>query len=139
MNRTRFTTYLILAAFIGIAVFGFAAMGGHDTDSHSDCIATIGQASLCPYQNILSMTALHAQLFQKITSTASLIILLSIVSWVVLERLNRKRIGAVFHVYLTVLSRRLLKITYTLQRHSLLSWLAVRKRGDASFSFAMNA
>lgn len=130
-------TFLALFAFIGITVFGFAAMGTHAMGGHSDCIATVGQAAICPHQEPFAMTEMHAQFFQRMTSAGSLSILLVVVLWAIFERLDRKRLGAVFRAHLFVIRRQLLEITSTLHRHSLFSWLTMRQRGDAVLAFAM--
>ena len=82
MNRKCLTTYVLLAAFIGLAVFGFAAMGTHDgMDGQVNCIASIGQAALCSHQNTLTMAILHSSFFQSLTSAIILLTLLALV-WV---------------------------------------------------------
>lgn len=128
-------TILALTAFISIAVFGFAAMGNHAMGGgHNDCIATVGQAALCPHEGPFAMTEMHAQFFQRMTSAASLFFLTLVIAWIFVESLDLKRLGAVFKSRLLVIRRQFLEIAYALHLHSLFSWLSLRQRGDAVFA-----
>ena len=75
MNRSALISYFILAAFIGLAVFGFAVMGTHAMDGQANCIALIGQGTPCLNQNMLTMAVLHANFFQMLTSITILLML----------------------------------------------------------------
>lgn len=130
-------TFFALIGFIAIAVFGFAIMGTHSMNDQSDCIASTGQTLLCPHQNALFMTELHAQFFERMTSAVSLTILLAIIVWAVVERLNRKSLGLFFQTQTNWLRRRLTEINQKLRQHSLFSWLALCERGDALLAFAI--
>lgn len=126
---------LALTAFISIGVFGFAAMSSHaGATDHNDCIATVGQVALCPGTEPTEMAQLHAEFFQRLTSTASLALLLVIVAWAFIGTLNLQNIGALFRQGLIAVRRQFLEIAYALRLHSLFSWLSLRQRGDAVFA-----
>lgn len=127
-------TILALTAFIGIAGFGFAAMGNHSMGGHNDCIATVGQAALCPHEGPFAMAEMHAQFFQRMTSAIAFTFLLTVVVLAFVASLDTKGIGAVFKSRLAVVRRRVLEIAYAFHRHSLFSWLTLRQRGDAVFA-----
>lgn len=87
MSRTSLITYLLLSAFIGLAVFGFAIMGTHDGMSGQvNCIASIGQAALCSHSNTLAMAALHSDFFQLLTSMAILFFLFAL-AWTLYKKI----------------------------------------------------
>lgn len=61
-------TFLILFSFVGIAVFGFAAMGHGENHSRSGCIAAAEQNTDCANDNLASFLAVHFNAFQNISS-----------------------------------------------------------------------
>ena len=116
---------MVFIAFAAIVIFGFAAMGTHDMNGHSDCIATMGQAVLCSHNSAIAMAQQHAQFFQKMTSAVSLSLFMAFILCAVSAWLDRKRLLAVYEQLILTIKRKLLEIYYLLHRRPLLSWLTV--------------
>src|SRR3972149_8517151 len=65
--KSIFTTLLIFS-FVGIAVFGFAAMG-HSENSHSNCLAATAQGIICPdAMSALDFASFHINTFRSFTT-----------------------------------------------------------------------
>lgn len=63
-----FTSLLLVASFVGIAVFGFALID-HDMQSpNNDCVASALDGTECP-MNIVAMTLHHVSAIQILTTT----------------------------------------------------------------------
>lgn len=100
MNFARLTTILLLTAFIGLAVFGFAFMGTHEMGEQENCIASIGQTTLCSHQDAFAMAELHAGFFQRLTGITLLLTLLAF-AWIALKKISPQKqvriIGRIIH------------------------------------------
>lgn len=122
MNRFSPITCLILTAFIGLAVFGFAIMGTHIVDGQANCIASIGQAIPCFSQNMLSMAVLHASFFQRLTGITILFTLLAFAP-IAVEKISIER--------QSLLTARIIERTNLIFRKSqepILRWLSLHEQ-----------
>jgi len=62
--------YIVFFSFVAIAGFGFTAMSVHD-GNHSNCIASVGQSSVCTHEGVLESIAFHSGFFKRLTNAFS--------------------------------------------------------------------
>ncbi len=59
---------LLAFGFVGVAVFGFAAMG-HNETSHGKCLAAVAQGIICPdAMSALDFASFHINTFRSFTT-----------------------------------------------------------------------
>lgn len=62
-------TSIVLASFIGLAVFGFMGMNHGNSDGHAGCLAASANGTTCPgFLNILGIANFHIDAFKTFSS-----------------------------------------------------------------------
>lgn len=68
--------FLLVAAFLGVAVFGFAAMGHGEGHSRGVCVAAASQAAPCPEDGPVAWAFFHVSAFKGFSSAVASVVLL---------------------------------------------------------------
>lgn len=122
---------ILLLSFLGVAVFGFVAMGHQQWIAHRECLVDIAVVAGCPAQDDLSI--FHARTFQSF-SIAVFAAFAAFIVLVVTAAFAESSLQAGTQTYITKLQNVLPRF-----RESLIGWLKIFEKRDPAAVFLRTA